>query len=213
MCTHSVNDMLVTHDLSTSLRNYAVYFMSACTKNVQETSLGHPLYVFCRAGNSTFCPVRSRILVLERQLHIVYSQLWNSCVWNMKKYSDSSHYWPTSFEIKTASCLPLASLKSPRISQLQRRGSALREYSLLWPLLYFYWIWIYGNGFCFLVVPATVWISSSESDWGLQFMKDSKRIIYRENLKSSKSQHCHSSQLTVHPSSQLYCVFISANCC
>ena len=39
-------------------------------------------------------------------------------------------------------------------------------------------------------------------------------MIQREEyLKSSKSQHCHSTKLTVHPSSQLYCVFISANCC
>ena len=34
-------------------------------------------------------------------------------------------------------------------------------------------------------------------------------MIQREEyLKSSKSQHCHSTKLTVHPSSQLYCVFI-----
>ena len=34
-----------------------------------------------------------------------------------------------------------------------------------------------------------------------------------EYLKSRKSQHCHSTELTVHPWSWLYCVFISANCC
>ena len=53
-CVHRI---WMTHELSTSLWNCAVYFMSACTKNVQETSLGHPLYVFCSAGNFTFCPV------------------------------------------------------------------------------------------------------------------------------------------------------------
>ena len=52
-----VYEMLVTLHLSTSLQNCAGNFISTCTKNVQETSLGHPLYVFCSAGNSTFCPV------------------------------------------------------------------------------------------------------------------------------------------------------------
>lgn len=44
-----------------------------------------------------FPSARSRILVRERRLHIVYSQLWNSCVWNMKKYSDSYHSLLTYF--------------------------------------------------------------------------------------------------------------------
>jgi hypothetical protein len=59
ICTQYMNDMLVTRDLSTSLRNCAGYFISACTKDMQETSLEHPLYVFCSGGNSSFCPVHS----------------------------------------------------------------------------------------------------------------------------------------------------------
>ena len=60
--------MLVTLHISTSLRNCAGYIISACTKNVQETSLGSPLYVFCSAGNSTFCPVP----VFETKLNVAY---------------------------------------------------------------------------------------------------------------------------------------------
>ena len=67
-CTKNVQEI----SIPTSLRNCAVYFMSACTKNVQETSLGHPLYVFCSAGNFTFCPVLSALFHSQYNMYSFY---------------------------------------------------------------------------------------------------------------------------------------------